>query len=958
MREGIRCISCLPSRTGKCLNTTSQVDSSEVPDDGSRGSPTAQHSPDAHDSSASTNLPTDVIPSSLLFERPRKRIIRRIPRASRELAAKKFSSLLDTVVANNDTTSWSRLLCFAQRCLQAPIRGRRRVSFATSVNKQLRGDVPTPSPSAAFAPRPRRKTTKPKDPLESLAQKVSVKIEEGNLNGAVRLACSEELIADVSEDTFNALRAKHPGPHPDSAIPIPSSESELTDELMVSVPGVAYAIRSFRPGSAGGPDGLTPQHLKDMTGKPAGEGGSILLTAITSFVAFVLRGEVLEEVRPILFGANLVALRKKAGGVRPIAVGCTLRRLAAKYASMQVREQMGEFLQPIQLGYGVKLGAEAAVHAARRFLGSLPSDQLLLKLDFANAFNTLRRDKMLRAVGEIVPSLFPFVYSSYCSPSSLFWEDKVLDSAEGVQQGDPLGPLLFCLTIHNLTTQLVSDFKIFYLDDGTLGGACDDVLRDLSMVEDVAGQLGLQLNREKSEVVCCDPHMLRSFLSAAPGFHVTSPEDVTLLGSPLSDSVDDCILEKVQTLKILEDRIQRFQLQDALLLLRYSLAAPRMIYLLRTSPCFSSPSLYTFDELLRRILSSICNMPIATMDKLWMQASLPVRYGGLGLRSVVQLAPSAFLSSVNATYDLVDRLLPLGVRPVPYVEMEAALTAWSRGHSQAPLSAPASFSQKAWDTPVVKAVVDHLLESSSDERSRARLLSSTCKESGAWLNALPLSQCGLRMDNETVRLAVGLRLGAPLCYPHQCRHCNNEVDELATHGLSCRWSEGRLPRHAAINDIVCRSLVAAKVPSRLEPNGLYRSDGKRPDGISLAPWKNGKCLIWDATCPDTYAPSHLAVAAGGAGEVAEQAEQAKCHKYSALESKFFFVPIAIETSGVFGPSAYTFLKELGSRLMSVTMDSQARHYLFQRISVAVQRGNAASVLGTLIKDSEDLDCYI
>ena len=215
------------------------------------------------------------------------------------------------------------------------------------------------------------------------------------------------------------------------------------------------------------------------------------------------------------------------------------------------------------------------------------------------------------------------------------------------------------------------------------------------MVKDVAGQLGLQLNREKSEVVCCDPHTLRSFLSAAPGFHVTSPEDVTLLGSPLSDSGDDCILEKVQTLKILEDRIQRFQLQDALLLLHYSLAAPRMIYLLRTSPCFSSPSLYTFDDLLRRILSSICNMPIATMDKLWMQASLPVRYGGLGLRSVVPLAPSAFLSSVNVTYDLVDRLLPSGVRPVPYVKMEAALTAWSRGHSQAPLSPPASFSQKA-----------------------------------------------------------------------------------------------------------------------------------------------------------------------------------------------------------------------------------------------------------------------
>ena len=120
-------------------------------------------------------------------------------------------------------------------------------------------------------------------------------------------------------------------------------------------------------------------------------------------------------------------------------------------------------------------------------------------------------NKLLKAVEENVPSLLLYVYSSYCAPSSLFWEDKILDSAEGVQQEDPLGPLLFCLTIHNLTTQLVSDFKIFYLDNGTLGGACDYVLRDLKVVEDVAGQLGLQLNRAKSEVVCRDPHTLRYF---------------------------------------------------------------------------------------------------------------------------------------------------------------------------------------------------------------------------------------------------------------------------------------------------------------------------------------------------------------------------------------------------------------------------------------------------------------
>ena len=95
---------------------------------------------------------------------------------------------------------------------------------------------------------------------------------------------------------------------------------------------------------------------------------------------------------------------------------------------------------------------------------------------------------------------------------------------------------------------------------------------------------------------------------------------------------------------------------------------------------------------------------------------------------MVQLAPSAFPSSANATYDLADRLLLSNVLSVPCVEVEAALTTWSPGHSQAPLSTPASFSQRSWDTPVVKAVAKSILESTSNERSIAWLLAITCKE--------------------------------------------------------------------------------------------------------------------------------------------------------------------------------------------------------------------------------------
>ena len=69
------------------------------------------------------------------------------------------------------------------------------------------------------------------------------------------------------------------------------------------------------------------------------------------------------------------------------------------------------------------------------------------------------------------------------------------------------------------------------------------------------------------------------------------------------------------------------------------------------------------------------------------------------------------------------------------------------------------------------------------------------------------------------------------------------------------------------------ALASVRVPSHLEPSGISCVDGKRPDGATVMPWRCGQALVWDATCPDTYAPLHLALAARKAGTVANQAEQ-------------------------------------------------------------------------------------
>ena len=81
---------------------------------------------------------------------------------------------------------------------------------------------------------------------------------------------------------------------------------------------------------------------------------------------------------------------------------------------------MSSNLAPLQLGFGTSCGAEASTHAGLLYLHNAPQDHSLIKLDFQNAFNSLTRDKMLEAVHETVPELFPFVHSVYEKPSSLF----------------------------------------------------------------------------------------------------------------------------------------------------------------------------------------------------------------------------------------------------------------------------------------------------------------------------------------------------------------------------------------------------------------------------------------------------------------------------------------------------------------------------------------------------------
>ena len=107
------------------------------------------------------------------------------------------------------------------------------------------------------------------------------------------------------------LRSKHPDtPTNRRDIPDPVDTVHIT----TTAASIKTAIDSFPNGSAGGPDGLRPQILKELTSKDGGDGGASLTNRLSAFSNLVLAGGVPVFYRPFFFGANLLAFLKPAGG--------------------------------------------------------------------------------------------------------------------------------------------------------------------------------------------------------------------------------------------------------------------------------------------------------------------------------------------------------------------------------------------------------------------------------------------------------------------------------------------------------------------------------------------------------------------------------------------------------------------------------------------------------------------
>jgi len=229
------------------------------------------------------------------------------------------------------------------------------------------------------------------------------------------------------------------------------------------------------------------------------------------------------------------------------------------------------------LGFGIPGdGIEVAVHNTRRYVEHIKPGHVLVKIDFTNAFNTRRRDCILEEIVKQLTELLPFVSSTVDNSSDLQFGEFILQSQEGTQQGDTLGPLYLCLVFNDIVQSLQSELVLGYIDDVTMGGDASTVAADLMELEAAAIRVGLVSNRSKCEIIGHTDDCRALFAEHNIILPETHSEAVILLGAPLyrGQTLDSVLGSKKSELQLLTSRLSPMPSHDSLYLLRNILTAP------------------------------------------------------------------------------------------------------------------------------------------------------------------------------------------------------------------------------------------------------------------------------------------------------------------------------------------------------------------------------------------------
>ncbi|KAJ0599143.1 putative reverse transcriptase domain, exostosin [Helianthus annuus] len=695
------------------------------------------------------------------------------------------------------------------------------------------------------------------------------KVSDGHFTAAVKVLCSSG-VAPRGESTMQALIDKHPFAPPPNLLSAPLSQPALS----VDEDCVHRCVKSFPKGTSCGRDGLRAQHLLDALSGEGSATASGLLTAITNVVNVWLEGLCPRVLADFVASAPLTPLLKPDNGIRPIAVGAIWRILVSKVAMKKVGKEVVKYLGDYQFGVGVPNGAEAVLHSANRFLNSFHSDGSLamLTVDFSNAFNLVDRSVLLHEVHRHCPSIFPWVQFLYAQPARLYVGNDRIGAFTGVQQGDPLGPLLFALALHPLVLQVQENCKLpfhaWYLDDGTVIGDAVQVAKALDIISSEGPALGLRLNIRKTEIFwpTCNGVKVRPGLFPS---EIGRPErGVKLLGGAVSRDASFIsglaakratrAVEIMGLLPSLRDP------QSELLLLRSCMGVAKLLFGLRTcQPPFVDDVVSCFDKGLREAIEDIvvCGGPFFG-ELQWRIATLPMRLGGLGLLSARDVAANAFVASRSQSWELQDHILRNS--GVANTDPDYASTL-ERLQESLPNSDLGGFSNK--DTAPKKpqktlanALCCRIAQRLGEDfhlspRQKAVIECLQRPHAQDFLTVIPIEGLGQRMLAVEYWSILKYRLMIPM-FPNDetCPVCRKAcLDKYGEHALHCRELPGFKYRHDFVRDTLMDILRRAGISAKKEAPVNFLTDPSegrstlRPADVLVFGWEGGKHACVDLT---------------------------------------------------------------------------------------------------------------
>lgn len=603
------------------------------------------------------------------------------------------------------------------------------------------------------------------------------------------------------------------------------------DSIRLTTDDVNNAIFNTNKNSAAGPDGFNVMYLRNFSQQTNYEAWEKFLSVFTDYLNLFVLGKTPNSIGPFFSGANITPLKKgdDGAGVRPIAVGNIPRRIIGKAtAKVASRTSLGDF-SGIQFGVGIACPTEAIIHALNFFVEKHKDNEgyVLCKVDFKNAFNEVSRKEMHRQVNEKTPSLKTFVEGIYVTSSpALFCGKEIIESQQGVQQGDPMAPVLFCMAIQPLLDEIKAkfpnlDINAWYLDDGNLVGSIEDISGVLKYIDEHGPRYGLKLNRKKTELWwpklndrLFDNNLFHEdiFINKSSGTKVLGGVvgDKDAFGANFEKEV--LAFEKVlERASILNHSQYEFQL------FKQSYSFPRICHILRTSPPdFIDSAIVNYNKVLHQHLNRIMGVPLSEFS--FQQVHLPVKMGGFGLSNPFYRKKAAYIGSVIQSVHVQSEILKIDKQEIldqlqPTIDSfnsEFDLPNEKRINLQGLTNMKKT--QKYLSEIVDKVVLDNLLSDSRFsvlDRYHLRALADFSVHSsdsadqnqvtGCWLNILPSSDLDQLMESNEFKISCQSRLGLDFLNQQvKCSKCMEMVDVKLHHLSSCDKST----RHHALQKVI------------------------------------------------------------------------------------------------------------------------------------------------------------